>query len=273
MDIRAGGSADQRDVDLVLAKLSLIPVDILADLDRRGIGVVACRDNVTDHLPRLIDDHPRNWPEGMTWLQVPGCYSPQDRVVVIATIGDGADRRVPATGEKHGSFDLVVHEVMHADDYLAEGHRDRTRRSANAAFVAARNADVSSGQLAADAYEAKNIEEAYAESAARAFGGDHRRGWPGLESFWHDAALPVAPATVQRRGIDDHDDGRIGTVTVLEDERFALDLTATDDSGMIGHAYVVLGPGEAGYDPVYQRLRSTRRGFDEVNVAIPLDPF
>ena len=90
---------------------------------------------------------------------------------------------------------------------------------------------------------------------------------------WPYLVLVSIDESIQRRGIDDHDDGRIGTVTVLEDERFALDLTATDDSGMIGHAYVVLGPGEAGYDPVYQRLRSTRRGFDEVNVAIPLDPF
>lgn len=273
MDVRPGGSADQRDAELVAAKLSLIPAEILADLERRGIGVVACRDNITDYRPDKINEHPRNWPPEMTWKLVPGCYLPDERNVAIATIGEGADRRVPVTGEKHGSFDLVVHEVMHADDYVADGHHDQTRRSANAAFVTARNTDVFNGQLAADAYEARNIEEAYAESAARVFGSDPLVRWPQLDGFWRDAALPVAPVVIQRRGIDDHDDRRIGTVTVLEGERFALDLTATDESGTIGHAYVVLEPGDAGYDPIYERLRSTRRGFDETNVPIPLDPF
>lgn len=272
MEIRAGGSADQRDVDLVAAKLSQLPAAITDDLRRRGIGVVACRDSVTDYRRDMAGVHPRNWPEGVTWDSVPGCYLPDERNVAIATIGDGADRRVPSSGEKHGSFDLVVHEVMHADDYLAEGQHDQTRRSANAAFVTARNGDVASGSMAADAYEAKNIEEAYAESAARAFGHDPRMAWPGLDGFWRDAALPVTPAVI-RRGIEDHGDGRIGTVTVLEGERFALDLTASDENGPIGHAYVVLAPGDPGYDPVSERLQSIRRGFDEVDVAIPLDPF
>jgi hypothetical protein len=273
MNVKPGGSADQRDVDLVAAKLGQLPAALTDDLHRRGIGVVACRDSVTDYRRDLAGVHPRNWPEGMTWDAVPGCYLPDEKNVAIATIGDSFDRRVPLKGEKHGSFDLVVHEVMHADDYVADGHNDQTRRSANAAFVAARNGDVFTGQLAADAYEAKNIEEAYAESAARVFGGDPHMTWPGQETFWRDAALPVAPVVVQRRGIDDRDDRHIGTVTVLEGERFALDLTATDDGGAIGHAYVVLKPGDPGYDPVSERLRSMRRGFDEVDVPIPLAPF
>lgn len=273
MEIRAGGSADQRDVDLVAAKLSQLPTAIIDDLRRRGIGVVACRDSVTDYRRDMAGVHPRNWPEGVTWDSVPGCYLPDERNVAIATIGDGADRRVPLTGEKHGSFDLVVHEVMHADDYVAEGQDNQTRRSANATFVSARNGDVFSGRLAADAYEAKNIEEAYAESAARVFGRDPLMAWPELGGFWRDAALPVPPVMVQRRGIDDFDDRRIGTVTVLEGERFALDLTASDENGPIGHAYIVLAPGDPGYDPVSERLQALRRGFDEIDVAIPLDPF
>src|SRR5688500_12928774 len=161
MKVTPGGSAEQIDVELVRAKLNLIPKAILDDLDRRGIGVVVCRESVTDYRRDMAGVHPRNWPDGVTWDVVPGCYLPDENNVAIATIADGADRRVPARGEKHGSYDLVIHEVMHADDYVGD-----RRRSDNAAFAVARQADVDGGGFADNPYESAVMEEAYAESAA-----------------------------------------------------------------------------------------------------------
>jgi hypothetical protein len=87
---------------------------------------------------------------------VPGTYDPNTHQVVIAT-RNGA---VPATGNGHGSADLVAHETCHAFDDAVSGHSDPN-------FQAARNQDLAK----LPAYETQpgdaGLQETYAESFAQ----------------------------------------------------------------------------------------------------------
>jgi len=251
-----GGTGDESDAVLVRAELARFPAAELEMLAGKGVDVIACHEAVTDHRPDLLAEPPRNWPPGANWSIVPGCYAPDEGNVIIATVVDPAGgRRVPPQGVKHGAYNLVVHEVMHADDYVA----DRLR-SHNAAFVAARAADLD----ALSDYERREgdagFEETYAESAARFWGGDPHMAarLPNLHAFWSGWTGPVERGRRSRRR------GRarpepIGTAERLADGSIALDLRADNEAGFIGHALVTLEPGTEAHDQVDRRFRSARR--------------
>lgn len=80
----------------------------LKELRDKGVEVIACRDNVTDHRTHLKGVQPRGWPAGKTWENVPGGQSGNE--VVVATTGTDSKRRVPVRGEGHGSINLTLHE-------------------------------------------------------------------------------------------------------------------------------------------------------------------
>ncbi|MBB5986602.1 hypothetical protein [Sphingobium lignivorans] len=270
VDVIPGGSGSSLDVELVAARAAALPGEIRAALADRGIRIVACRDNVTDYQPNMAELLPRNWPAGVTWSVVPGCFIPAQSVVVIATLGDDDERHIPAKGEKHGSFDLVIHEVMHADDILLQDNVWR-RRSDNPQFRSAWAADIAAQGFERYAYERAQAEEAYAESAARHFAGDDRLEveWPAMAEFWRSTSYPVAVGET-RRAIVSRGTHSVGTARALGEAGFQLDLVATSEDGIIGHALVALEPGDAGYDAV-DRQFSRRRDFG--SEIIVLEPF
>jgi hypothetical protein len=265
MDIKPGGRGTEADVALVRAELSKMPDAIQAKLAAQGIGVIACWESVVDYLPHLATENPRNWDPRTNWTIVPGCYDPKGRNVVIATVATASGARViPPKGVKHGSWNLVLHEVMHADDYSAN-----RLRCCNSGFVAARNIELARRPLGLTEYESRSDEagheETYAESAARFFGSDPTlaASLPSLHSFWSGASLPIDPGPAlqrRRRG----GAASIGTATLLENGKIELDLRAENDDGVIGHALFELDQTDEGYRSVRNRFapsgRRSRKG-------------
>jgi hypothetical protein len=186
--VQAGGAGDASDVDLVVAELGKMPVTALRAMEAGGVKVIACRDSVTDFASDLKGVQPRGWPPGATWDSVPGAYMPDRNAVVIATTGHGTPpgAHVPATGEGHGSANLVIHESAHAVD----SNVSPSLNSGSPAFNAARASDVS----ALPSYEtqagAAGQSESYAESAARYYGGSYGTiSTPHLDAYWRDNPL------------------------------------------------------------------------------------
>jgi uncharacterized Zn-binding protein involved in type VI secretion len=177
--VATGGSGDAADAELVAQQLALMPAQMLITMIRSNTRVVACRGSVTDYRTDLRGVAPRGWPPGSTWDTVPGAFTPDRNEVVIGTRGHGtpAGPHVPATGEGHGSSNLIVHESTHAYDHDTGG-------SASADFNTASTADAA----ALPAYERQpgsaGQQEAYAESHARHVqGGDG--GTPNLQNYWN----------------------------------------------------------------------------------------
>ena len=168
--VEPAGSATKADAQLVVEELVKMSIDSLRVLKAKGTKVVVCRGSVTEYMEKLKGVRPRGWPEGSTWDQVPGLYSPSSNEVVIATIGHESDAgaHVPNNGEGHGSFNLVLHEAMHGVD-------DQAGKVSNSAeFIKARDADLPA--LAPYGYltqaGAAGRQETFAEIGARYFGED-----------------------------------------------------------------------------------------------------
>ncbi|KQW80779.1 hypothetical protein [Brevundimonas sp. Root1279] len=255
LSVEARGSGDETDVALVQIQLAGLPEPLQAILHAQGLRVLACRNSITDARQDLIGVRPRGWPEGQTWDLVPGAYLPDEKAVVVATVPDPDNpgrRRVPPQGWMHNAFNLLIHETLHADDYL----QDRLRCH-NPAFVSAREADFA----ALHAYEQQDgdagLEETYAESASRFFGNDPalETEWPNLAAFWKGRDLPVEPG---RRSRDFHGPTALGLARLTADGAYELDLRAEDDDGAIGHALIQLEAGTPAYDELERRRRRER---------------
>jgi len=247
-------SADESDADLVRAQLALFPDALIAELHGANVRIVVCREAVTDYRPDLLSDTPRGWPPGVTWSVVPGCYLPDEHNVAIATVLWNGVRQVPPTGVRHGSFNLVLHETMHADDYIAN-----RLRSHNPDFLAARDADKGALTDYQRQEGAAGMEESYAETAARHFGTDPLfvGQCPALCRFWAEASLPVAPGRAVRAA---HGADYIGTARLLDDGAVELDLRADDDVAVGAHALFRVMPGS----PIHGRIMERqRRGLEE----------
>ena len=177
-----GGTADEKDKEVVLQEMIRVPLEGLLALKNKGVNVVVCRNSVTEIREDLKGKKPRHWPEGKTWDTVPGLQDPNQKRVIIAT----RDGRVPKTGEGHGAHNLVVHEVGHAvgDAVAAGGVTDPK-------FIAARDQD----KARLDDYEGQpgvaGVEETYAESFARFYGDDPKDAvtYPNLHAYWASEPL------------------------------------------------------------------------------------
>jgi hypothetical protein len=170
----------------VVGELKKMPEPALQSLTDNKVKVIAAKGSITDYATDLKGVQPRGWPPGKTWDGVPGVYLPDRNAVVIATTGLGADLRVPATGEGHGSMNVVVHEASHAIDQNASA----LRNSASPDFLAARAKDLAN----LPSYETQpgiaGPSETYAESAARFYGGSHGPiTTPALDDYWRSNAL------------------------------------------------------------------------------------
>ena len=268
--VKPAGSGDETDADLVRIELDLLPAAELEMLRASGVRVLACHGSVVDHRPDMADETPRGWPAGSTWKLVPGAYLPDDNAVAIATLPDPATgrRRIPPKGVMHSAWNLVLHETMHADDYL-EGQL----RSHNPEFLAARTADLA----ALDPYEqqegAAGYEETYAESAARAFGLDPRfpAAWPNLSRFWADRQMPIRPGRADRAIATGAEP--VGTAEIEESGAIRLDLRAQSASGAIGHALVSLQPGDPLHADVARQLLARRQRAASPRGVLLISPF
>jgi hypothetical protein len=179
---------------LVAAELSKLPPHVLQRMEDNGTTVAVCRDSVTEVRTDLAGVTPRGWPPGTSWDTVPGLYDPNTNTVIVATRGHDQDDGpyVPPTGDGHGSSNLVLHEAMHSVDHHGPdgNHISETDQD----FIDARNNDAA---IMADGYEGAanpaGAEEAYAESAARYYGGDpdDAANHPGLHEYW--AGDPLRP--------------------------------------------------------------------------------
>ncbi|QYE37141.1 PAAR domain-containing protein (plasmid) [Polymorphobacter sp. PAMC 29334] len=186
--VQAGGSGDQTDVALVVAELAKLPAAALQILRDNGVKVIAARNSVTDYATELKGVHPRGWPPGATWDNVPGAYMHDRNAVVIATTGYGtpAGPHVPVTGEGHGSANMTVHETTHAVDAFAGPQRN----SSSSDFTAARNSDLSGLSAYEQQAGAGGPSETYAESSARVYGGQHGpTQQPALDAYWRSHPL------------------------------------------------------------------------------------
>lgn len=180
---RLGGTATQADADAVAQELAKMPEPALRTLADKKVGVVAARGSVTDYATDLKGVQPRGWAPGKTWDGVPGAYLPKRNEVVIATTGPAGSPRVPVTGEGHGSVNMVVHEATHAIDRQGGG-------STSADFLAAHAKD----SAVLPSYERQKGKagpsEAFAESAARIYGGSHGPlVTPALDDYWRTHPL------------------------------------------------------------------------------------
>ena len=179
------GHGTAADSALVVAQLEKLPKPLLDQLQKGGGSVKVCKGTVTDYLTDLKGQHPRDWPAGKTWDEVPGCQHGKE--VVIATKGTGADDHVPLAGEGHGSANLVLHETAHGID-----HSVSPSLSTGRLFNAARDADLS----ALPPYETQpnpgGQEETFAESCARYYANDpfSAEETPHLHKYWRDNPLP-----------------------------------------------------------------------------------
>ncbi len=189
--IKLGGHADKSDGPLVVAEMMKMPKEALDILAEKKSRVVVCRDNVTDYKKDLKGVRPRGWPPGATWDNVPGANLQGDNEVVVAITGHGTKEgaHVPKTGEKHGSANLVIHEIMHAVDLNARKPGEKAR-SDSEDFTKARTSDAS--KLSAYENQAGDAgrQESYAETAARYYGADKKgkeqmkKELPHLFQFW-----------------------------------------------------------------------------------------
>lgn len=266
--VQPAGTGDQVDADLVRAEIDRLPPAELTMLRDKGVKVLACRGSVVDHRPELASVKPRGWPDGYTWSMVPGAYLPDEGSVAIATLSDPQGARyIPPKGVMHSSWNLVIHETMHADDYL--GGR---LRSHNPDFLSARTADLA----ALDPYEqqqgAAGYEETYAESAARHFGLDPAfpAAWANLAAFWSARILPVPPGPADRAlaVAADH----IGAAEVDASGAIRLDLRAESADGALGHALFVIAPETPAHAAITAHLAGgrPRRRAPALNAGVQL---
>lgn len=136
--------------------------------------------------------HPRGWPPGATWDQVPGANDHSRNEVVIGVIGHGtpAGAHVPGPGEANqGSVNMVAHEATHSVDRPSPSSipfvPDDPKPSDSEEFKKARDADMAQLSNYEQQAGAAGREETYAESAAR-----HAQGQdaatPNLKKYWDD---------------------------------------------------------------------------------------
>jgi hypothetical protein len=120
--VEIGGTATKEDREAVIQHLAVFPPELLEFAhEELEVGVIVCRNSVTDAKPEWRGVRPRGWPEGRTWDSVPGMADPQTKTAIVATKGSANGGRTPSpTG--HGSFNLVGHEFLHAFNFGRNEH-------------------------------------------------------------------------------------------------------------------------------------------------------
>ena len=181
-----GGSGTHEDEAVVEKELAKLSESRLSQMKKNGTKVIACRGSVTDYWTNLKKQQPRGWAPGKTWDIVPGGQSGKE--VVVATTGEGNNRRVPVRGEGHGSVNMTLHEAGHT--FEDEGHNSND-------FKAARQVDVPK----MDAYFQQSGHAGESETFAEGFAHYHEnssamsRKLPNLFKFFDSKENPPASTT------------------------------------------------------------------------------
>ena len=200
-NIRAGGTSSAEDAKAVAQAMKIISKKAIETLTADGITTQCCRGPVTDAAPDLAGVKPRGWPrDRQPGTRCPASYMGTEKKLIVGTRDDGGKREVPpkdAGPLPHGATDLFGHEAGHAFDAADGGGKSK-----NAAFLAARSADIATGApggmipgtddyFLTKAEKGANDEgatsETFAESFAMHFAGKSR--WTKLEEFWKQESL------------------------------------------------------------------------------------
>jgi hypothetical protein len=267
----AGGSGTAADVAVYRPEIAKFSIPILKKLIDKGAHVVACQGSVTDVATDLKGKVPRGW-EGikdaagnqLTWDSVPGTYLSDGKRVLLATHeAAGGGRKMPGTGDGHGSVNVALHETLHGHDFLTSHKPLKDKR-----FIAARTGDFARLpeylQQAGDAGK----QETYAESGARFFAGDPALAadWPAMFAYWTGAPIPAPPPAhppgfglAARPAPAEPEGGAIGSAEMKADGSIHLDLRA-EAKGAIGHAFVTLRPGDEGHARILAHAFPAPRG-------------
>lgn len=175
--------------------LKKYPDQVLTTMAIAQIKIVAVKNNITEYFPRLATQPIPGW-GGRTWTDSPGIFSPQYKVVSVAT---------DPNAKKSGSLSLFDHEFAHGYDW-AMGDI-----SLSPTFEAAFKADFGALKDASPTYgyftkrDASSTDqsptfrraqqEAYAESFANYYAGKTR--WfsdkPALLKYFRALPRPVQP--------------------------------------------------------------------------------
>jgi len=108
------GKYDTIEANAMIDRLNKIPANLLEGLVDKGIKVILTSDIITSvpELSNLKGVTPRGWEKtGLTWDDVPGVSTKN----VIVRIG------YSAKGKGHNSFNLEIHETLHAIDRFVLG--------------------------------------------------------------------------------------------------------------------------------------------------------
>lgn len=265
----AGGSGTAADVAVYRPEIAKFSIPILKKLIDKGAHVVACQGSVTDVATDLKGMIPRGW-EGikdaagnqLTWDSVPGTYLSNGKRVLLATHpAPAGGRKMPGTGDGHGSVNVALHETLHGHDFLTSHKPLKDKR-----FIAARTGDFARlPEYLRQAGDAGK-QETYAESGARFFAGDpaFAADWPAMFAFWTGAPIPAPPPApgfglTARRAPAEPAGGAIGSAEMRADGSIHLDLRA-EAKGAIGHAFVTLTPGDAGHALILAHAFAAPRG-------------
>jgi hypothetical protein len=118
---RIVGRLERPDMELVADRLNNTPARAYETTDALGTRAVLFSGKLTDvwGYRSLKDVHPRGWPEGATWDEVPGAGS-EDGFAANAAKDD------PSKAHHHSSTSLSLHEYGHTVDYsLARPQEER----------------------------------------------------------------------------------------------------------------------------------------------------
>ncbi|MEW6710706.1 MAG: hypothetical protein AB1403_12845 [Candidatus Riflebacteria bacterium] len=115
--VGAGGTAGAAEVEILKTSLNRLPQELIKKLSDFPIRFVAVRNNIIDYFPELKGVSVPGAP-GLTWELSPGGYISTSGEVVIAIRLDPVSGKfmIPRTGDGHGSYDLLFHELGHACD-------------------------------------------------------------------------------------------------------------------------------------------------------------
>ena len=215
-NIRAGGTSSADDAKAVAQAMKIVSKKAIDTLTADGITTQCCRGPITDAAPDLAGVKPRGWPETASWDEVPGVYMGGEKKLIVGTRDDGGKREVPPKDKgplPHGATDLFGHEAGHAFDAADGGGKKE-----NAAFLAARSADIATGnpggmipgtddyfltKAEKGANDAGATSETFAESFAMHFAGKSR--WPKLEEFWKQESLGHLSSRPRRTPKEPHE--------------------------------------------------------------------
>ncbi|GIP28567.1 Pro-Pro endopeptidase [Paenibacillus sp. J23TS9] len=147
------GNYNVKEANAMMDRLERIPAPILKTLNDKGVKIILTNDIITNEpeLNYLKGQTPRGWEgTGLTWDDVPG-VSEKDVVVRI-----GYSKK----GKGHNSFNLEIHETMHAIDRFVLNNASDTQEFKN---IFNKEASVTYGN---DGYMSVYPVEYFAEAAS-----------------------------------------------------------------------------------------------------------